>query len=412
MSLTPINLGDGQAPDVTIVDGLIYVAVPLRNGIQLDVFNALGARVRTHPIADGFFSSFPRFDREWLVYKSYPSFAPVVLNVRTNETRTFAGRVDGNLGAFVDANSERAFWQTAMPDGLLHIFTGSLLTGEVTQTGLVGAPDGIERLNADGSVLCWKDIMLADPAVGGYPSHAGDLTVGQYGYGIGVRLGAGPVRWLLGGSETMWPRCAAAAGTYAVVSWGNVGVRLVIASGAELLALPLTPTENTPDPVKPPPVDPVKPTEPFSMRLPDKVQRIVDALYAQHKALADGDDDQRRSLAGMIAEQARFEMGPDWGWKRAGEGRPPSKDAIAFKGGPELIGWDLFNGSTRAPNRNPESMSLAGQIFIDVAPINHLGNVSVPPPPPADPVDPPPSGDISALILAELRKLSAHLGVR
>lgn len=124
------------------------------------------------------------------------------------------------------------------------------------------------------------------------------------------------------------------------------------------------------------------------MKLPERVRVIVFALYERHKDLAHGDDDARRQLARKIAEQVRFELGPNWGHKSADPGRPPSKDAIAFKDGTIFVGWDLFNGATRVPFADPESIDLTGQHFIDVSPgVNHLG---VSQPPVDSPVDGPP----------------------
>jgi len=129
------------------------------------------------------------------------------------------------------------------------------------------------------------------------------------------------------------------------------------------------------------------------MQLPETVQTIVDSLYARFHDLAHGTDDQRRELTRKICEQSRFTMGTEYGWKKSAEGHPPSKDVLAKRGGAELIGWDLFNGDTRVPNHLPESISLAGQIFIEVSPIDHLnaGN------PPGD--DPPETGELERRIV-------------
>ena len=147
------------------------------------------------------------------------------------------------------------------------------------------------------------------------------------------------------------------------------------------------------------------------MRLPDRVQDITVELYNRNLALAHGDDDQRRQLARMIAEQARYELGPSWGHKRADPGRPPSKDAIAQQQPDgKLFAWDLFNGATREPNADPESIDITGQTFIVVPPVNHLG-IAPDELPNVSPDEPPtvPSGSdvaqIAAAVLAELKRL-------
>lgn len=117
------------------------------------------------------------------------------------------------------------------------------------------------------------------------------------------------------------------------------------------------------------------------MKYPPRVQQIINALWAQHQDLARGDDDQRRALTLMIAQQCRFELGESWGTKSADSGRPPSKDAIAQQQGATLWGWDTINGTTREPNMFPDGEDITGQHFIAVQPVDHLGGTEIPPPP-------------------------------
>lgn len=113
------------------------------------------------------------------------------------------------------------------------------------------------------------------------------------------------------------------------------------------------------------------------MILPDHIFAIVNALHAQNLPLALGDDEARRSLQKKVVETAvaRF---PDegWGWKSAGPGRPPSKDAIAnCKLAPgHLLAWDCFNGATRAPARS-ESLTIDEQTFIPISGFDHLAGL-------------------------------------
>lgn len=159
----------------------------------------------------------------------------------------------------------------------------------------------------------------------------------------------------------------------------NDGFYIIEATVAEYLALPKDEELPPPPPQPPPPPPPEN-----KMRLPDDVQDIVNLLYVNHRNLAEGDDDQRRALTKLIAETTRFRKGPDWGWKTAGTGRPPSKDAIAKKDNGRLLGWDLFNGTTRAPNDHPESEDITGQIFIEMQPVDHIADEPQLPPPPPD----------------------------
>lgn len=119
-------------------------------------------------------------------------------------------------------------------------------------------------------------------------------------------------------------------------------------------------------------------------KLPDRVKQIVDQLYEKHKHLAhSSNDEDRRKLTKMIAEQTRFELGAQWGWKSAHASlQSPSKDAIAYveTGGihgakQDMMIWDLFNGATREPHEDPHGEKTS-QYFIAepmITPQNHLG---------------------------------------
>lgn len=109
------------------------------------------------------------------------------------------------------------------------------------------------------------------------------------------------------------------------------------------------------------------------MTVPPRVEAIYRALWQQHQDLARGDDDQRRALTLMIAQQVNFELGPEWGTKRADPGRPVSKDAIAYRrSDARLLYFDWQNGATREPNPAGEMGDITGQVFVPVEPVNHL----------------------------------------
>lgn len=117
------------------------------------------------------------------------------------------------------------------------------------------------------------------------------------------------------------------------------------------------------------------------MILPDHIFAIITALHAANLALAKGDDEARRVLQQKIAETAAARHpGEGWGWKKAGEGRPPSKDAIAnnklMPG--HLLAWDCFNGATRSPVQG-DSEIVDDQVFIAVQPVDHLAGLPASP---------------------------------
>ena len=116
---------------------------------------------------------------------------------------------------------------------------------------------------------------------------------------------------------------------------------------------------------------------------PDRVQQIVD-IMGYGRIWYNAPDEERRAQTRRIAEQCRFELGPNWGHKRADPGRPPSADVFCTQD--PFVGWDWSIPEGVA--KFPESINLAGQVFIEVEPINHIGTVPQPEPNPTpQPVD-------------------------
>lgn len=121
------------------------------------------------------------------------------------------------------------------------------------------------------------------------------------------------------------------------------------------------------------------------MNLPDYAYRNVVDLYNLHKDLANGTDDQRRQLTAMIVEQTTFDQPTaQWGHK-AEKGGPVSKDTMGKVEAGILIAWDLFNGTTRAPNPSPMpsfTLNSATQELRYYIGVNHLNHGGTTPPPP------------------------------
>jgi hypothetical protein len=110
------------------------------------------------------------------------------------------------------------------------------------------------------------------------------------------------------------------------------------------------------------------------MLLPNHIFDLIQALHEKHPDLARGDDEARRTLQKKIVETAVARHPREgWGWKKASDTRPPSKDAIAnnrlMPG--HLLAWDCFDGATRAPVQR-EAMNIDGQLFIELAGVDHL----------------------------------------
>lgn len=284
------NLGPGLAPDVGFLNGLVYVAwgservvgnVKVQD-LQVQAFTPQGELFGRLTLSDGFYDSFPRIAGAVLVYKAITetAFPARTFRLDTGGGMAFPPSADGNWPCVV-VDPDTVAWQTG---GAFEVWLGSISTGRPTRTSLHGAPDGLESVSG-GVAVCRKDIRLQDPAVGGYPSYAGDLTVGQYGYGIGVRLDGQAVRWIEGDERNSHPdpRCATDGTNYAVVCWGP-SVRLYLGTRAELLALPLAPTDIPvpPDPIPPDPPDPVPPDPPVPVP-PDPIPPTPARPYRLHK---------------------------------------------------------------------------------------------------------------------------------
>lgn len=112
------------------------------------------------------------------------------------------------------------------------------------------------------------------------------------------------------------------------------------------------------------------------MVLNERQVSIIHQLYNLHVDLARGNDDQRRQLTRMIAEQICFEFGSDWGTKSSSPTNPQSKDSISFRLNSQTFdNWDWQNGTTRKPQVHvgQSGTTLTGQHFIVVTPTNHLG---------------------------------------
>lgn len=105
------------------------------------------------------------------------------------------------------------------------------------------------------------------------------------------------------------------------------------------------------------------------MKYPNRVQEIINELAAKHPELVTGDDDARRQLTRLFAEQCRFELGSNWGTKRASETRPLSADVVCTQN--PFVGWDTqLAGGVIA--QFPDSIDLTGQVFVPVDPVKHI----------------------------------------
>jgi hypothetical protein len=259
------------------------------------------------------------------------------------------------------------------------------------------------RYVADDGTLVTGDQSFSSPVFHLYEfTTHGDITIGQGGDGGAIAV-------------TPQGRFVLEPGYTVFIRYNRVGDRLAVTivklhegktvllwlDAGDVATFPREAPAPVPVP-KPVPV-PVPAPEPKPMPvktvpMPARIPAIVQALYAQHVDLAEGDDDQRRALQMLICEQARFELGPAYGAKKSAEGHPSSKDSIAYMA-PDgvLYAADCFNGTTRKPAVPSAFDEIGGQVFIPVQSVDHLGAATGKPTQPApDPGGMGTYGDFSA----------------
>lgn len=132
------------------------------------------------------------------------------------------------------------------------------------------------------------------------------------------------------------------------------------------------------------------------MKLPQKVKALLQTFEAKFPlpqgTPGEAHEERCREWVIRFAEQAAYEFPSDrYGVKRASPTRPISKDSLAQKK-TRLVSWDLMDGAgTGHPtiSDEPEFHDIPDQVFVEVAPIDHLGG-GVPTPQPPSPQPPPP----------------------
>jgi len=145
------------------------------------------------------------------------------------------------------------------------------------------------------------------------------------------------------------------------------------------------------------------------MECPPRLIAIAQTLLAQNPGLTTGTDDQSRLFLRLVAEQAAFELGPAYGLKSAGPGRPQGPSQIAYTGETQFGGWRILDADASVTGHrggiipNPPWQVFPGQLFLAADPVDHLKISETRPP--ARPLDPPTPPVDLAPILARLAQL-------
>lgn len=116
--------------------------------------------------------------------------------------------------------------------------------------------------------------------------------------------------------------------------------------------------------------------------------------YVNKFGLPELDDDKARDWTRELAEQFVFSFPNEgWGHKSGGGSRPPSTDVIARQCCGGFWGYDLILNQgipSQSLIPRPGVLNLAGQAFITVSPVNHLGSSTTVPPVVIPPITQPP----------------------
>lgn len=151
------------------------------------------------------------------------------------------------------------------------------------------------------------------------------------------------------------------------------------------------------------------------MNLPPEVatlyRRWLTAFPIPHGQAGADIEEQARQWATRFAQQVKFSTGDQsWGSKRAGDGRPLSKDTIAKFTNGQLLIWDLISGAGTGNGQpvNPDtvqSQDITGQKFEPVDAVDYLGEAGAGG---GDDGEPEPNA-ILGLVLGRLVKLDETL---
>ncbi len=134
------------------------------------------------------------------------------------------------------------------------------------------------------------------------------------------------------------------------------------------------------------------------MECPPKIVKIAQTLLAANAGLTTTED-QARLFMRLVAEQVVFELGPSFGLKAAGPGRPQGPSQIAYNNPAVDVpfgGWRILEGVGN-PNGTPATViarpifqTFPNQIFLAVTGVDHLHTADAPKdlPPAPVPVQP------------------------
>lgn len=132
--------------------------------------------------------------------------------------------------------------------------------------------------------------------------------------------------------------------------------------------------------------------------IPAAGQLTLRALAAKFpEQIRSQNDDERRAWALKAAQQLAFSVSPAYGTKRAGDGRPTTKDSVSRVINGRLCNWDLVNGATRELQFG-NGEDITGQVFVPVTPADYLGagNTGGAEPEPTPKPDPQPQPQMGA----------------
>jgi hypothetical protein len=260
----------------------------------------------------------------------------------------------------------------------------------IINTGAAGS-QGYRYIDSNGNPVS-GDATYADPArqLWEYTTQ-GDITIGQGGWSA---------EGLRGSDRRVIVQGSAPKGT-TFIRFNRDGDACAVAAiqghGAELRWFDASEWPSFPflDPEQPPSDPPVEPEPEPAMQIPTAAWDVIKQMHAKFSDDFPPTEDGARAFTEKTIQQLKhsFPSG-GWCWKKASEGRPPSKDCAARQIEGRFEGWDILSAAGASGPRNlanfpptyHDLIAEGNQVPIEVDAKNHLGT--------APPVEDPDPGDV------------------
>jgi hypothetical protein len=241
------NLGPGQRPDVAFdASGVVHVVWGHPDGRLLWHIGSNELETPRQLEPSDCYSAFPRIAWPWLVYNQGPSWHAILRNLETGEQHDLGEQagltpaIGAGYTAVIREGPRRI--DRIGPALTDHVLTPTDSTGlSRIDNGRVVTTDEDRQSMGGGTNPCWAlDLVTLEAEA---VTDARRAALCRLTDGRELRL------WV--GQDSREPRCAAdGKGQYAVVTWGDTGVRLALLSQEDFVPTPIIPTPLPTPPAK------------------------------------------------------------------------------------------------------------------------------------------------------------------